>query len=76
MQRQTRLLVKIVDSDPFFSGLTVLNDRMNDVLQFIANIQDRTLHTEQRVDSMETRVKQLELRQPSREFGLCTIYAY
>jgi len=67
MQRQTRLLFKIVDSDPFFSGLTVLNDRMNDVLQFIANIQDRTLRTEQRVDSVETRVKELELRPPSRE---------
>jgi len=78
VQSQTKLLVKIVDSDPFFSGLTVLNDRMNDVLQFIAKVQDHTLHTERRVDNVESRVEQLELRPTSHESGICfcIIYAY
>ena len=71
---QERLLIQIVHNDPYLksvlnSELAHIHDRMTQIVQSVEDVHDRALHTEQRVDSIETRVEQLE-RPGARKSGI------
>jgi len=56
-----------VHGDPYLSSrlnaeLALLHDRLAHIVRSIEDVQDQAVHTEQRVDVLETRVEQLELR--------------
>jgi len=60
-----------VQHDLRLSQLAVLTEQMDDIRSCMQNMQERSLLTEQRVDGIETQVKELELMPPSHKSSNC-----
>jgi len=69
---QAKVLVNIVKGDPYLtshlnSELARLNDKMDSIIHSMEHMKDRTLRTEERVNNIEARLEQLEVRRVARK---------